>query len=124
VTKLAQIAARFHDGREPVGGGIRRAVIDIDDFIGPSAVERGRDFRDQRCNIVGLVAHGNNDRDSNGLSVGQGQFIDRFDGFAAPLLWGGWSPGNPFAAFYGCPGRGNMAPSWPTPKPMPLAANQ
>ena len=67
---LAQIAALLHQGREPLGGRIGRAVIDVDDFIGPAAVERGGDFRDQRRYVPGFVAHGNNDGNRHFCRVG------------------------------------------------------
>ena len=56
-----RLRALLHEGCKPLGGRIRGAVIDVDDFIGPSAVERGGDFGDQRRYILGFVAHGNND---------------------------------------------------------------
>src|ERR1700761_7309981 len=123
MAKLAQIGARFHQCRQPVAGSVRRAVIDVDDFVGPAAVERGRDFRDQGRYVLSLVAHRHNDRNGNGLGSGIRQIEARFEGVAAPLLWGGWPPGNPFAGLYGARPGGNMAPPWPIPKAMPLAAN-
>ena len=57
-------------GREMVGGGVGRAVIDIDDLIDPSAIERRGDFRNQRRDVVGFVAHGNNDGNGHGLGIG------------------------------------------------------
>ncbi len=67
---LAQIGALLHQFREPLAGRIGGAVIDIDDLVGPSAVERGGDFRDQRRHIAGLVAHGNNDGNGHFCRVG------------------------------------------------------
>src|ERR1700687_294363 len=61
MTNRARFSALLHDGCEPLGGGVGRAVIDIDDFISPSAVEGSGDLVDQRRHIPGLVAHGNND---------------------------------------------------------------
>ena len=60
-----RFAARLHQGGEPLGGRIGGAVIDIDDLIGPSAVERRGDFGDQRRDVSGFVAHGNNDRNGH-----------------------------------------------------------
>ena len=61
MTELAQIGALFHDGGQTLGGRIRRAVVDIDDLIGEAAVERGRNLRDQRNDVLRFVPDGNDD---------------------------------------------------------------
>src|SRR4051812_22026134 len=57
----AQICALLHDLGETLRRGVGRAVIDVDDFVSPAAVERGRDFADQRRHVAGLVTHGHDD---------------------------------------------------------------
>ena len=66
---LPQISALLHNRGKPFGGCIGRAVIDVNDFIGPSAVEGGCDFSDQRTYVFSFVAHGDNDRDIDGGGV-------------------------------------------------------
>src|SRR6266702_8935913 len=61
MAKLPQMVPLRHDRREPVAGRIRRAVVDIDDLVGPAAIERGGDLLDQGRDVVGFVAHGNDD---------------------------------------------------------------
>jgi hypothetical protein len=61
VTDLPQIFTLLHDRGNPLGGRIGRAVIDVDDFILPSTVERRGDLGDQRTDVLGFVAYGHND---------------------------------------------------------------
>ena len=44
------------------GGRVGAAVVDIDDLIVERAIQRGADLGDERRDILGLVAHGNDDR--------------------------------------------------------------
>ena len=124
--KLPEIWALRHDRSKPFGRRIRRAVIDVDDLIGPAAVERAGDFRDQRRDIVRLVAHGHNDGNGHGGLVGRRQIgtrgLNRFGWLGLkpagtawsgrsrrPLLWGESAPGNPFET----PWRGSgQRPRW------------
>ena len=136
VTDLAQIAALLHLGRKPLGGRIRRAVIDVDDFIGPSAIERGGDFGDQRADVLGLVAHGDDDGNGHRGCVRRRQInARRWSGPSAgdacrpaglrrPLLMG---PRRPRATLLRCPETlrsGTISPSRRIAKPRRRAANQ
>jgi hypothetical protein len=73
VSELPKVRPLLHDRGKPLGGGVGRAVIDIDDLIGPAAVERGGDLRNQRRDVVGFVAYGHNDGDGHRISVGRRQ---------------------------------------------------
>ena len=107
--ELAQIAALLHERREPLGGGVGRAVIDVDDLISPAAIERGRDLGNQRRDIVGLVAHGHNDGNGHRSLVGRSQIGAHILGWSGPraepalirrlrrpLIMGRMRPGQPF----------------------------
>src|SRR3954466_12576949 len=108
MAQLAQIVPLLHDRAEPFAGRVGRTVIDVDDLTGPAAVERRADLLDQWHNVVGFVAHGNDDgnrglenrrlgrqieaRGWNWLGSGPG------GPGRQPLLWGGCPVGNPFEA--------------------------
>ena len=105
-----KLSMLLHHRREPLGGRIGRAVIDIDDFMDPAALERGDDFRDQRRDIVRFVAYRNNDgngdrllgrkwsnRNSVWLVLKGRNRSPRF-AFAATAFMGRRPAGNPFEA--------------------------
>ena len=68
---LPELTVLLHQLRQPFGGRIRRAVIDIDDFVGPAAVERADDFRNQRRDVLRFVAHRHNDGNGDRICVGR-----------------------------------------------------
>ncbi len=61
----AQICTLLHDLGETFRRCVGRAVIDVDDFVAPAAIERGGDLGDQRRHVAGLVAHGHDDGNIN-----------------------------------------------------------
>lgn len=71
--ELAQIAALFHDRCDPFGRRVGRAVIDVDDFVSPSAIKRRSDLCDQWRHILGFVTHGYNDGNGHDSVVGGNQ---------------------------------------------------
>src|SRR6478735_6716635 len=131
MAQLAQIVPLLHDRAKPFAGRVRRTVIDVDDLIGPAAVERRADLLDQRHDVVGFVAHGNDDGNR-----GLGRQIE-----ARGWNWLGSArePAVPAGSrFYGAdapwatllrrpetaPARGTMVPSARMAKPSLRAANQ
>src|ERR1700730_680161 len=95
MAKLAQIAPLLHHTRKALGGRIRRAIIDVDDLIGPAAVERDRDFPDQWRDVVSLVAHGD-DNGNGDFWCGNRQDWSSSNGtYGVRFLWGRNAPGNP-----------------------------
>jgi hypothetical protein len=73
VAQLPQIAALLHDRGELVGRGVGRTVIDVDDFVDPTAIKCGCDFGNQRRHVLGFVAHGHNDGNGHGSGIGRRQ---------------------------------------------------
>src|SRR5215208_333009 len=69
MAQLPQLRMTLHQLQQPLTGRVRRAVIDVDDLVGPAAVERAGNFLDQRRDIVGLVTHGHDDGNGD-LGVG------------------------------------------------------
>ena len=63
VAKLPQVLALLHDGRDALGGGISRAIIDIDDFVDPTTIERRCDLLDQGRDVLRFIADGNDNGD-------------------------------------------------------------
>src|SRR5262249_8709702 len=128
--ELAQIASLLHRLRDALRGGIGRAVIDVDDLVIPAAIERGADLLDQRRDVVGLIAHGDND---GNRKWGRRQIGAR--GWDSPAAR---EPGAASSRFYGAgglwatllrclgtaPGSGRIAPSARMAKPSRRAANQ
>jgi hypothetical protein len=74
VPELPEMTVPLHQRVQPLGGGIGRAIIDIDDFVRPPAVERACDFRDQRRDVFRFVAHGHNNGNGHRSLVGRRQF--------------------------------------------------
>ena len=112
--ELPQLRVLLHQRRQPLGGRVRRAVIDIDDLVGPAAVERGRRFprsaarrcpprcaRAQRWKRRPHLCRKMSNRHSSGW-FGQTRNRAYRAAWRRPLLWGESAPGNPFEA----PGRG------------------
>src|SRR6476619_4088022 len=131
MAKLPEIVPLLHDRAEPFAGRVRRAVVDVDDFIGPEAVERRADLLDQRRDVVGFVAHGNDDGNRR---LGRRQIESSWLELACP-----GEPAVPAGSrFYGAdapwatllrrpetaPARGTMVPSARMAKPSLRAANQ
>ncbi len=73
VGDLAQHRVARHQGLEPLGGGIARAVIDVNDLVAPAPIQRGHDLAHQRRNIVRFVAHRDDDRHGWNHSAGIGR---------------------------------------------------
>ena len=65
-------------------GRIRRAVINVDDLVGPPAVERADDFRNQRRDVLRFVAHRHNDGNGDRICVGRCQIGTRLVGLGEP----------------------------------------
>src|SRR5216684_5115975 len=132
---LPQIFTLLHDRGNPLGGRIGRAVIDVDDFVLPSTVERRRDFGDQRAHVFGLVAHGHNDGNIDGGGVRRWQINTHcsrwpaaggtYQAFAASASYG---PDGSRATLLRCPNEGpasgTIAPSRRIANPRRRAANQ
>src|SRR3954451_14935057 len=131
MAKLPEIVPLLHDRREPLACRIGRAIVDVDDLIGPAAIQRSRDLGDQRRDVVGFVAHGNDDGNRR---LGRRQIETR--GWNGPASW---EPAVPAGSrFYGadapwatllrrpgtCPERGTMVPSARMAKLSRRAANQ
>jgi len=70
MTQLAQVVTLLHDLGQTLRRRIRGAVVHIDDFIGPTALQRGGDLSDQRPDILRFVANDDGDCD---LCVGDRQ---------------------------------------------------
>ena len=127
--ELPELTVLLHQRSQPLGGRVRRAVIDVDDLVGPAAIERTDDFRNQRRNVVGLVAHRHYDGNGNRTSVGSSQIGTRLVGLKKtrnraylvarrrPLLWGESAPGNPFEASRRGSNQGHNAAVVPDRKP-------
>src|SRR3954449_12484099 len=133
MAQLAQIVPLLHDRAEPFAGRVRRTVIDVDDLIGPAAVERRADLLDQRHDVVGFVAHGNDDGNRGLENRRLGRQIE-----ARGWNWLGSGPAVPAGSrFYGAdapwatllrrpetaPARGTMVPAARMAKPGLLSTN-
>src|SRR3954462_10241570 len=134
MAQLAPIGPLLHDRAALFAGRIGRHVIDVDDLIGPAAVERRADLLDQRHNVIGFVAHGNDDGNRGLENRRLGRQIE-----ARGWNWLGSGTGGPAGSrFYGAdapwatllrrpetaPARGTMVPSARMAKPSLRAANQ
>ena len=110
-----QIWPAPHGGGKTLGGRVRRTVIDIDDLIGPAAVERGGDFLDQRDDIFGLVADGNDNGNCRGF-IGRRQIDARRVSWpvalkrpARPLVGpASYGAGPTWATLFGCSHRADF----------------
>ena len=108
-----RLTVLLHQRRQPLGGRIGRAVIDVDDFVGPAAVERAAISAISGATLSASLRTGTT-METATASVSEGGksalvwlvWEDPEPGYRAawrrPLLWGGSAPGNPFEA----PGRG------------------
>src|SRR5262245_41844206 len=129
---LAELRVALLQLGELLARCVRRAIVDVDDLVGPASVERARDLRDQRRKIVLLVAHGHDDGDGNRCCFGRRQIH--------ALGWLGrreprrarreayYGPGEPRATLLRRsregPGNATMLPSRSMAKPRRRAANQ
>src|SRR5690242_5261361 len=59
---LPQIRPLGFERGEHLFGRVRRAIVDVDQFEAPAAIERRCDLVGEEAHVVGLVAHGHDDR--------------------------------------------------------------
>ena len=71
VAQQSQPRGLGHQPHDLGGGGVGAAVIDIEDLIGAPPVEGGADLGDQRRDVLGLVAYGDDDGQVHDDGVGR-----------------------------------------------------
>ena len=71
VAQQSQPRGLGHQPHDLGGGGVGAAIIDIEDLIGAPPVEGGADLGDQRRDVLGLVAYGDDDGQVHEVDSGE-----------------------------------------------------